>query len=277
MMFYITLKIFNIAFYKQISSRNILLRKEKFNKEKNINLNMKRIKWLNKILFAIGAILTLGSNGVMAQKQAKKLNQVIEITTDFGVMKVRLYDETVKHRDNFIKLASQGFYDSTLFHRVIKNFMIQGGDPDSKRAKPGQALGSGDIGYTIPAEFNDSLFHKKGALAAARDNNPAKASSGCQFYIVQGRVFTDAELNIMESRMGSKFSANQRKIYTTIGGTPHLDKNYTVFGEVIEGLDVLDKIAAVKTLPGDRPETDVRMKVKLVKKKNFFQRLFGKK
>ena len=213
------------------------------------------------------------------KKNKAQTNQIVEISTDLGNIKIRLFDETPKHRDNFIKLASEGFYDSTLFHRVIKNFMIQGGDPDSKRAKPGVMLGNGDVGYTIPAEFVDTIFHKKGVLAAARDNNPTKASSGCQFYIVQGKVFTDADLDMIEARTGNKYTPAQRKAYTTIGGTPHLDRNYTVYGEVIEGLEVVDKIAGVQTGQADRPVNDVRMKVKVItpKKKGFFRRLWGKK
>jgi len=192
--------------------------------------------------------------------------QMVLITTDYGDMKIKLYDATPQHRDNFLKLAGSGFYDSLLFHRVIKGFMIQGGDPLSKNAPSGQMLGNGDNGYTIPAEFNDSIFHKKGALAAARTENPAKASSGCQFYIVQGSVYNEDQLNMMEKQTGKKFSAAQRKAYSTVGGTPFLDGAYTVYGEVVSGLDVIDKIAAVQTAPGDRPVTDVRMKMKLVSK-----------
>lgn len=189
----------------------------------------------------------------------------VKITTDYGVMVVRLYDKTPKHRDNFIKLAESHFFDSLLFHRVINGFMIQGGDPLSKTAAPGAPLGMGDVGYTIPAEFDASLYHKKGALAAARTNNPEKASSGCQFYIVQGKVYSEAELNQMALQMGITYSAEQKKMYETVGGTPFLDQNYTVFGEVESGMDVIDKIAV---LPGDgsnRPFTDVRMKVEVIK------------
>ncbi len=192
----------------------------------------------------------------------------IEITTDFGVIKIKLYNETPLHRDNFIKLAEQGFYDGTLFHRVIKDFMIQGGDPDSKTAQPGQQLGVGGPGYTIPAEIVQGKIHKKGALAAARmgDNvNPAKESSGSQFYIVQGKVFTQDELNMFEQRMGKTFTPEQKATYTTIGGTPHLDGDYTVFGEVVQGLEVIDLIAATPTGPGNRPKTDVKMIVKVLK------------
>ncbi|HRI42071.1 MAG TPA: peptidylprolyl isomerase [Bacteroidia bacterium] len=199
----------------------------------------------------------------MAADSAQK-DRIVLIKTDFGDMKVRLYNETPQHRDNFAKLAGEGYYDSLLFHRVIRGFMIQGGDPQSKNAQPGQMLGMGDIGYTIPAEFNDSLFHKKGAICAARTENPAKASSGCQFYIVQGQVLTNEQLQMLEMQRGLKFSDKQKEVYTTLGGTPFLDKNYTVFGEVIEGLDVIDKIAAVQTQPGDRPVQDVRMKMTVV-------------
>lgn len=217
---------------------------------------------------AILAALILMSTGLtMAQSKKKSASkeQMLEITTDFGTMKVKLYNETPKHRDNFVKLASEGFYDGLLFHRVIRDFMIQGGDPKSKDATPESQLGSGDVGYKIPAEFNANLYHKKGALAAARDNNPEKASSGCQFYIVQGRKFTDEELNSFEARSGIKYTEQQRNDYKTTGGTPHLDMGYTVFGEVVEGLDVLDKIAAVSTKPGDRPVKDVKFSVKVLK------------
>ena len=142
--------------------------------------------------------------------------------------------------------------------------MIQGGDPQSKNAAPGQMLGSGDVGYKVPAELVDTLYHKKGVLAAARDGNPQKASSGCQFYIVQGKKLTEQEIGMAEQRMGFKMTDAQKQAYTTVGGTPWLDKNYTVFGEIVEGMDVIDKIAAVETMPGDRPKQDVRMKVKLV-------------
>ena len=189
----------------------------------------------------------------------------IKVTTDSGVMVIRLYDKTPQHRDNFIKLANEHFFDSLLFHRVISDFMIQGGDPQSKYPQPGQMLGGGDVGYTIPAEFDTSFIHKKGALAAARTENPAKASSGCQFYIVQGKTWTDADLSGMEMQQGRKYSPAQRNIYKTIGGTPFLDMNYTVFGEVESGLNVIDKIASVPKAPGDRPLVDIRMKIEVIK------------
>jgi cyclophilin family peptidyl-prolyl cis-trans isomerase len=189
------------------------------------------------------------------------------ISTSYGDIKIRLYDETPLHRDNFIKLVSEGYYDGTLFHRVISQFMIQGGDPDSKGAKPDAILGNGGPSYTIPAEFISKYFHKKGAIAAARepDNvNPNKASSGSQFYIVQGKKFTDAELDIVTTRTGHAFTKEEREVYKTVGGAPHLDGSYTVFGEVYEGIDVVDKIAAVKTGFADRPVEDVKMTVKII-------------
>lgn len=217
-------------------------------------------------LTALAAIFML-TGPVQAQttQSPGSKERIVEVTTSFGKMKIKLYNETPQHRDNFIKLASEGFYNDLLFHRVIKDFMIQGGDPQSKDAPADKMLGSGDVGYKIPAEFNPALYHKKGALAAARDNNPEKASSGCQFYIVHGRKFADEDLNSFESRMGFKYTEQQRNDYKTIGGTPHLDRNYTVFGEVIEGLDVIDKIAAVQTKPGDRPVQDVKMTVKVIR------------
>ena len=220
-------------------------------------------------LICLGLMLAIGTN-TFAQKKRKSMEKavtdtLIEIITDHGTMKLKLYKETPLHRANFMKLVSEGFYDSLLFHRVIKGFMIQGGDPDSKNAAPGKMLGSGDVGYKIPAELIDTLYHKKGVLAAARDGNPEKASSGCQFYIVQGKPMTEAEITQAEQRVGFTMSEKQKSDYMTIGGSPWLDRNYTVFGEIVEGLDVIDKIAAVKTLPGDRPETDVRMTIKLIK------------
>jgi len=249
----------------------------------------------------------------------KKEERVVLIKTDYGNMKVRLYDETPLHRDNFIKLTEEGFFNGTLFHRVIKDFMIQGGDPDSKNANPGQRLGNGGPGYKIPAEMHfPELFHKKGVIAAAREGdrvNPEKMSSGSQFYIVQGKKITDEQLDKVEAGVNAmrkqqirfrvmseykgkllklqqeqkfdEFTALQKKIqeevdkeaaqnrfvipenirdvYKTIGGTPHLDSNYTVFGEVIEGLNVIDSIAAVQTDRYDRPVKDVRMTIEVVK------------
>lgn len=193
---------------------------------------------------------------------------LVEIETDLGTMLVKLHNATPQHRDNFLKLAEEGFYDGTLFHRVIKDFMIQGGDPTSRNASPDARLGTGGPGYTIPAEFVDTLFHIKGAVAAARQGdavNPEKRSSGSQFYIVQGRKFTNEELDNLEARMGIRFSREQREAYTTVGGTPFLDGNYTVFGQVIQGLEVIDSIASVPTNPADRPLKDVKMKVRVIK------------
>jgi cyclophilin family peptidyl-prolyl cis-trans isomerase len=193
---------------------------------------------------------------------------LIEITTDYGVMVAELYDATPKHRDNFLKLIDQGFYDGLLFHRVIDGFMIQGGDPDSKHAAAGAPLGMGGPGYQVPAEFVDSLIHVKGSLAAARmgDNvNPQKMSSGSQFYIVQGRPVESSVIDMFESRKGISYTPEQKKEYLELGGTPALDRDYTVFGRVISGLDVIDKIALVQKDSRDRPLKDVKMYIKAVK------------
>ncbi len=193
-------------------------------------------------------------------KVASTKQPVAVIYTNHGNIKVKLHDGTPKHKKNFIKLAKEKFYDGTLFHRVIKDFMIQGGDPDSKDAKPGELLGNGGPGYMIEAEFVDSLFHKKGALAAARlgdAENPGKKSSGSQFYIVHGKVFSPGKLDLLAKRMKKTYSEEQKEAYATLGGAPHLDGDYTVFGQVIEGMEVVDAIAQVKTGPMNRPEKDV--------------------
>lgn len=286
---------------------------------------------MKKISLYLTALCLVCSTG-FAQKSKKTdkapvaesiQDSVVQITTDLGIIKVRLYNETPLHRDNFLKLVREKTLDSTLFHRVISNFMIQGGDVTSKRATPDAMLGNGDVGYTIPAEINPKFYHKKGALAAARqgDNvNPLKASSGCQFYIVQGNKFAPRDLDAMEARVNQqskqslfqqiitrpenealknrfianqpaqnpdsmnvlnalaetltnaeaakivpfKYSEEQRKVYNTLGGTPHLDGGYTVFGEVIEGMDVIDKIAAVEKGANDRPKNDIRMYCKII-------------
>ncbi|WP_160712462.1 peptidylprolyl isomerase [Chitinophaga solisilvae] len=217
-------------------------------------------------------ILLLGTLLLTIAVVAAAKNRKIKVITPYGVMVIRLYDQTPLHRDNFVKLSRRHFFDSTLFHRVIKQFMIQGGDPDSRRAKPGDTLGNGEVGYTIPAEFRLDLYHRKGALGAARDDNPTKASSGCQFYIVQGKVFTDEQLDVVEqTRLGGrKIPVDQREVYKTVGGSPHLDQRYTVFGQVIKGLEVIDKIAAMKTDSRDRPLQDVPMKIRVVRKWLFF-------
>ncbi|MEL7250917.1 MAG: peptidylprolyl isomerase [Bacteroidota bacterium] len=184
------------------------------------------------------------------------------ISTDFGDMKVKLYNSTPLHRDNFIKLADEGYYDGTLFHRVISGFMIQGGDPDSRTATPGQMLGQGGPGYTIPAEIG--ALHIKGALAAARTQNPEKASSGSQFYVVHGKPQTQQALTTIASRSGRSYSDVQMQLYEELGGAPELDYQYTVFGEVVEGMDVIDAIAEVQTAAGNRPLEDVKMTVKII-------------
>ena len=251
----------------------------------------------------------------------KNMEPKIRMQTTYGDITVKLYNETPLHRDNFLKLVNSGFYNGVLFHRVIADFMIQGGDPDSKAASPTDSLDNGDAGYTIPAEFKTpTLFHKKGALAAARmgdAENPLKVSSGCQFYIVEGKTFSDAELDNMQTNKlrqqenslfqeilktrneevkkirlernqekldalrdsillevknkiaadsTYKFSDKQRTIYKTIGGTPHLDGNYTVFGEVTSGIDVVEKISKTNTGKMDRPKEDIRiLKMEVVK------------
>jgi len=194
-------------------------------------------------------------------------NQYVRIKTSYGQCIIRLYNETPQHRDNFIKLAKNGTFNGTLFHRVIQDFMIQGGDPDSKNAKPGVELGNGDLGYTIPAEFRDSLFHKRGVLAAARDDNPKKASSASQFYIVEGKRLTDAEIDAQDKRSGHKTPEWEREYYRTVGGVPHLDANYTVYGEVVAGIDMVDMIAAVKKDANDRPLVDIPMTVEVLSKR----------
>ena len=192
------------------------------------------------------AALVLVGLTCQAQKQEEK-ETIVVIKTSMGTIKAKLYNDTPLHRDNFIKLVNEGWYNGSPFHRVIKEFMIQGGQNADGRLDPG---------YTVPAEFKSNHFHKKGALAAARQGdqvNPKKASSGSQFYIVQGKVYDDKTLDMLESRMGKVFSAKERQAYKTVGGTPFLDGEYTVYGEVTEGLEVVDKIAAVKTGAMDVP------------------------
>lgn len=191
--------------------------------------------------------------------QAQEKETLVLIKTSLGDITVKLYNDTPLHRDNFIKLINEGWYNNSPFHRVINNFMIQGGQNQD---------GSVDPGYTIPAEFRANHIHKKGALAAARQGdhvNPKKASSGCQFYIVQGQVLTDAHIQMYQQRMGLTFTKEQIEAYTTVGGTPHLDGEYTVFGEVVEGLDIIDKIAKVKTGYMDVPVEAVTMTIEILK------------
>lgn len=272
---------------------------------------MKQNFWILLIILACSAVAC--KSGQKKDGNMEK-ETVLKIETSMGDIKVKLYNETPKHRDNFIKQAKDGTYNGTLFHRVIKDFMVQAGDPESKTAPKGKMLGSGDVGYTVPAEFvYPKYFHKKGALSAARQGdevNPKKESSGCQFYIVTGKVFNDSTLLNMEQQKNQNkvteafnalaqkhmkeiykmrkandqdglyalqdtlfiqaeaeaakqpdfhFTPEQIKAYTTVGGTPHLDSEYTVFGEVVEGMDIVDKIQQVKTDRSDRPEEDVKI------------------
>jgi peptidyl-prolyl cis-trans isomerase B (cyclophilin B) len=198
----------------------------------------------------------------------KNKNKFVVIETNKGCIKIEVFNDVPQHAANFLKLAKEGFYDSLLFHRVIPSFMIQGGDPDSKRSVSKQMLGNGDVGYKVPAEFKlPTYYHKKGALAAARDNNPEKASSGCQFYIVVGKIFTDADLNNMEQRGHFKYSEQARTDYKTIGGTPHLDGDYTVYGQVVMGQEIVDAISLVPRDTNNRPNEDVRILNVKIKKK----------
>ena len=227
---------------------------------------------MKKLRFLILALAFAASVPMMAQSR-----QVV-LETTLGKIVLTLYDDTPKHRDNFLKLTNEQFYDSLLFHRCIKNFMIQGGDPDSKHAEPGVTLGEGDNGYTIEAEFFDAdghLLHphKRGALAAAREDdatNPERRSSGSQFYIVWGRTFSPRQMEYLIDQMQMKhpetggLTPAQREVYATYGGTPHLDGQYTVFGEVVEGLDVVEKIQNLPTNPADRPIDDVKVTMEIV-------------
>ncbi len=219
-------------------------------------------------VFLLSTIIHAQQDITLKKKDRKR---DVELITTHGNIVLRLSDSTPLHRDNFLRLVKSHYYDSVLFHRVIQNFMIQAGDPDSKTAGAGIALGNGGPAYKVPAEFRTTLFHKKGVLAAARDNNPEKASSGSQFYIVQGKKLTDESLDSVEThRLKRKLPAEHREVYKTIGGTPHLDQNYTVFGETVKGLHIEDAIAAEETskMPPDRPLKDVRiLKARLIKRK----------
>lgn len=214
-------------------------------------------KALSLILFSIVSTLAFAT---------KPTHYYVRLLVNNDTCVIRLYNETPQHRDNFLKLVKEETYNGTLFHRVIDGFMIQGGDPDSKNAKAGTLLGEGDLGYTIPAEFNDSLFHKKGVIAAARDNNPEKASSASQFYLVQGKKYTAKELDRLEELKlkGRKIPAAQRSVYETLGGTPFLDQQYTVFGEVVKGIELIDQIAALPTDSNDRPLRDQVMEISVL-------------
>ncbi|MDY0132572.1 MAG: peptidylprolyl isomerase [Desulforegulaceae bacterium] len=214
------------------------------------------------VLFIAGISLFSADN-VSAEKNTKIL-----LDTDMGEIEIVLYDKTKEHKENFLNLVNLGFYDDLLFHRIIKGFMIQGGDPQSKNAPKEKALGSGGPGYNVPAEIIPEYYHKKGAISAARtgDNvNPMRRSSGSQFFIVTGKVFKSDELEMYEQRLNTKFTEEQKHIYTTIGGAPMLDAQYTVFGEVVKGLDIVEKLEKVKTGSNDRPLEDVKIKtVKII-------------
>ncbi len=234
---------------------------------------MKKIMISLWLLAGLSASLSAQGDSTVKKKDRKK---DVLLQTSMGDIVIRLSDSTPLHRDNFLKLVKVHYYDGILFHRVIKDFMIQAGDPNSKNAKPGEALGNGGPGYTIPAEIRAGLFHRKGVIAAARmgDNvNPLKASSGSQFYLAQGKIFTDEELdNLEKTRLaGRKIPAAQREIYKTTGGIPHLDQAYTVYGEVVKGIDVVDTIASVPVSKGadlNRPLEDVKIiTAKLIKRK----------
>ena len=208
---------------------------------------------MKNLLLVLGLIFSIQ---IMAQTE--KPETLVVIHTKFGDMTAKLYNDTPKHRDNFIKLINEGWYNDSPFHRIIKGFMIQGG---------GNKDGRQDPGYTIDAEILPNHFHKKGALAAARMGdqvNPQKKSSGSQFYIVQGQKVDDNYLNMVTARTGHEFTAEQKEVYKTVGGTPHLDGGYTVFGELLSGFDVLDKIAAVKTGRGDVPLEPVTMTIEIL-------------
>lgn len=215
-------------------------------------------------------LLSLFSWVLPAALRAQARPQV-EIRTSLGTIIVELYNETPQHRDNFLKLVREGAYDSLLFHRVIPGFMVQGGDPDSRRAADDMPLGNGGPGYTVPAEIVPGLIHRKGALAAARQAdgvNPERRSSGSQFYIVQGKTFAPSDLDRLNARKGKDavaYTEVDRNTYGTVGGAPHLDGAYTVFGEVVHGIEVLDAIAAQPTGAYDRPLTDIRMFMRVIR------------
>ncbi|WP_394992946.1 peptidylprolyl isomerase [Emticicia sp.] len=218
------------------------------------------------------------SNLAFSQKKSKK-DYLVTLKTNFGTMHVVLFDDTPLHKANFIKLVNQKFYDSLLFHRIIDGFMIQGGDPNSKNAKTGDKLGNGggDL-ERIPYEFKQNHIHRKGALAAARDSNPEKKSSACQFYIVQGKKLTDDEVTVASQRNSMNYTTPQRAEYMILGGTPRLDNAYTVFGEAIDNLDLIDTIAKQPKDSADRPKSDIKMSmtVKKMRKKKITKK-FGYK
>lgn len=226
---------------------------------------MKKLYYLAFFAFLVSC--TASKNLVRNSSQ----QHFVKIETDSGTMIAKLSNKTPLTTNNFLKLVKKHFYDGLLFHRVVQGFMIQGGDPDSKNAKKGQVFGEGGLGYTIPAEFDTSLFHEKGALAMARESddvNPKKASSSTQFYIVEGRTFTNKDMDKIEERFKIIIPENHRRVYRTIGGAPFLDMNYTVFGQVIKGLNVIDKIASAPKDKNNRPLNDIKMKISILKKKD---------
>jgi cyclophilin family peptidyl-prolyl cis-trans isomerase len=229
-----------------------------------------------KTLYFLLVLFLLASCSVFKKtnQQSIAANQphFVKIETDSGTMVVRLSNKTTKTTANFLKLVNGHFYDGLLFHRVIEGFMIQGGDPDSRNAPAGKMLGEGGLKYTVPAEFDTSLFHQKGAIAMAResdDMNPEKASSSTQFYIVEGRTFTNTEMDKIEEKFKILIPKSHRAMYRSVGGAPFLDMNYTVFGQVVDGLAVIDKIAHAAKDKNNRPLTDIHMKITIMKKKDF--------
>ncbi|MEO6219208.1 MAG: peptidylprolyl isomerase [Ginsengibacter sp.] len=222
---------------------------------------MKNLLYL--ILIIAGVSCTASKKILVKASQPIKVN----LATDSGTIILMLYDKTPLHRNNFVKLVNEKFYDSLLFHRVVNDFMIQGGDPESKNAQPEVLLGEGSLKYTLAAEFDTSLFHKRGALAAAREgdeSNPKKESSSTQFYIVDGQKFTDSQLDRIEVKNKVIIPLNHRMFYKTIGGDPFLDMSYTVFGEVISGMDIVEKIANTPKDENNRPLNDIHMKMTIV-------------
>lgn len=234
---------------------------------------MKLFRWYFLVLLCAGLLYSF-----VTTTPKEKAEEIVKIETSHGDIYIWLYKETPLHRSNFLKLAKKKFFDGTLFHRVIENFMIQGGDPYSKMPEKKDSVGEGGPGYELDAEIlmnNAKIFHRRGVIAAARngdDVNPLRKSAGSQFYIVQGRKFNDSTLRIQEKRVqkGLKdssfhFTPEQVNVYKEIGGTPWLDKQYTIFGEVISGMEVVDKIAAVKKVPQDKPEIPIAMNVRVLK------------
>lgn len=227
---------------------------------------------MKKLFYLAFLVFFISCSTLKNAKKTTPKKEYVKIETDSGTMIAKLYNRTPRTTNNFVKLVKKHFYDGLLFHRVEKGFMIQGGDPDSRHAKAEQILGNGSLKYTVPAEFDTSLFHEKGAMAMARetnDINPKKASSSTQFYIVEGRTFTDVEMNRIEEQFHIKIPESHREIYKTIGGAPFLDMNYTVFGQVISGLDVIDKIAHAAKDRNDRPLHDIKMKIILLKRNEY--------